>query len=150
MSPSGTVLEPLQHSFFAPEFAQASVLDAMRMGVISCPGDTSARDAARMMATYRIHCIVVSDLAGERPWGVVSDLDLAAVAGKDLDNLPVREVASSELVTIAPNAPLARAAQLLTEHDVSHLVVVHSTSGHPVGVLSTLDVAGVMAWGGAA
>ena len=150
MSPTGTILQPLQHSFFAPEFGEAKVVDAMRMGVVSCPGDTPLREAARIMATYRIHCVVVSDLEGERPWGVVSDLDLAAAADRDLSAVPVREVASTELVTVSANDPLARAAQLLAEHQVAHLVVVERRSGHPLGVLSTLDLAGVLAWGGAA
>ncbi|MBN1529368.1 MAG: CBS domain-containing protein [Thermoleophilaceae bacterium] len=149
MTPSGTSLDPLHHTFQAPEFDKATVLDAMRLGVISCSGDTPLREAARMMSTYRIHCVVVFDLEGERPWGVVSDLDLAAAAGTDPDE-PVRAIASTELVTVTAGEPLARAAQLLAEHQVSHLVVVKAEDGHPIGVLSTLDVAGVLAWGGSA
>jgi CBS domain-containing protein len=37
--------------------------------------------------------------------------------------------------------------KLMREHGVSHLMVVDSARGVPVGVLSTLDVAGVVAWG---
>jgi CBS domain-containing protein len=33
----------------------------------------------------------------------------------------------------------------MTEHDVSHLIVV--SDGRPVGVISTLDIAGTLAWG---
>jgi CBS domain-containing protein len=150
MSPSGTTLQPLQHSFYAPEFAKAKVIDAMRLGVISCSADTSLREAARMMSTYRIHCIVVFDLEGSRPWGVVSDLDLTAAAGRDLDELSIGAIASTELVTVHADETLERAAQLMAEHQVGHLVVVKSPDDHPVGVLSTLDVAGVLAWGGSA
>lgn len=148
MSPSGTILEPLQHTFLAPAFADATVVDAMRVGVVSCPADTPLQEAARMMATYRIHCVVVSDVDPGRPWGVVSDLDLAAAAGEDLTQRTVRHVARSELVTVRADESLARAAQLMTEHEVAHLVVVQPQSGHPVGVISTLDLAGVLAWGG--
>jgi CBS domain-containing protein len=38
----------------------------------------------------------------------------------------------------------------MADHNVSHLVVVQPHSGQPVGVLSTLDIAGVLAWGGGA
>ena len=80
----------------------------------------------------------------------MSDLDLAAAASEDVAKRTVREVAGSELVTVRANESLARAAQLMTEHQAPHLVVVQPSSGHPVGVLSTLDLAGVLAWGGTA
>lgn len=149
MSPSGTIFEPLQHSFFAPKYEDATVVDAMRVGVVSCAADTPLREAARIMATYRIHSIIVFDLEGG-PWGVISDLDLAAAAGENLDERTVGDVASTELVTVSAEEELARAAQLMTEHEVAHLVVVQPQNGHPVGVLSTLDLAGVLAWGGSA
>ena len=53
-------------------------------------------------------------------------------------------------MTVRAEERLARAAQLMTEHEVAHLVVVHPDDGHPIGILSTLDVAGVLAWGGTA
>ena len=149
MSPSGTTLDPLQHAFFAPKFDSATVLDAMRVGVVSCAADTPLREAARMMATYRIHSIVVFDLEGGG-WTVASDLDVVAAAGDDLDRRTVGEVAVTKLVTVRAEESLARAAELMTEHRVAHLVVVHPDDGHPIGVLSTLDVAGVLAWGGTA
>jgi CBS domain-containing protein len=147
--PSGTIQEPLQHTFLAPAFEDATVVDAMRVGVVSCPPDASLREVARIMATYRIHSLVVSELEGGRPWGIVNDLDVAAAAGQDVDAWTARDIARSELVTVAADEPLAHAARLMTEHEVAHLVVVQPHSGHPVGVLSTLDLAGVLAWGGA-
>jgi hypothetical protein len=50
--PTGTIHHPTQHAFTAPRFDQASVVDAMRVGVISCPSDTPLTDVARIMATY--------------------------------------------------------------------------------------------------
>jgi CBS domain-containing protein len=148
--PTGTVLQPIQHSYFAPPFHRARVHDAMRAGVFTCPPDTPLRDVARMMATYRIHCVVVSELEAEgggRAWGVIADMDLVAAAGPNSGDTPVREVANTELLTVPADETLERASQLMTEHEVSHLVVIQPQSGHPVGVLSSLDVAGVLAWG---
>ena len=59
--PTGTTSNPISHSFEAPPFERATVLDAMRLGVVSCPPDTTLREVARIMATYRIHCVVVTD-----------------------------------------------------------------------------------------
>ena len=148
MSPIGSILQPSQHSFLAPRFEDAEVVDAMRMGVLSCPPDTSLREAARTMATYRVHCLLVGEPGGDEPLAVVSDLDLAAAAGGDADSRTVREVAGTEPLTVTGDEKLSRAAQLMAEHGVSHLIVVAPASGHPVGILSTLDVAEALAWGG--
>jgi len=46
---------------------------------------------------------------------------------------------------IASDETLRRAAQLMGEHEVTHLVVVEPTTTKPLGVLSTLDLAEVLA-----
>jgi CBS domain-containing protein len=148
--PTGTIHQPSAHSFAAPAFEDASVVDAMRIGIISCPPDTPLRDVARIMGTYRIHCVVVSEMEGKAPIGVISDSDLAVAAASGARDAKAGELAGTESVTVAADAPLERAAQLMAEHQVSHLVVIQPHSGHPVGVLSALDLAGVLAWGGAA
>jgi CBS domain-containing protein len=55
--------------------------------------------------------------------------------------------ATSEFVTVAPGERLDAAAQLMQQHDVSHLMVVDRAGDVPIGVLSTLDIAGIVAWG---
>jgi CBS domain-containing protein len=150
MSPSGSTSDTLRHTFHAPPFDRATVLDAMRVGVISCSPDSTLREVARVMATYRVHSVVISETEGDRPWGIVSDVDLAAAANNDIDKVRARDISRGELITVSPEDALWRAARLMGEHGASHLVVVQPHSGQPVGVLSTLDVAGVLAWGGAA
>jgi CBS domain-containing protein len=147
MSPSGSTADTLQHTFEAPEFASATVLDAMRLGVVSCSPDAPLREVARVMATYRIHAVVVAEIEGDRPWGIVSDLDLAAAAGRDLYKVTARDLARGELVTVGADDSLASAARVMAERELAHVVVVQPHSGQPVGVLSTLDLAGVLAWG---
>jgi CBS domain-containing protein len=151
MTTTATTFQPPHGSYLTPRYEKALVSDAMRIGIFTCPPETSLRDVAQMMATHHIHCVVVTDIAGrgngERSWGVLSDLDLARAAGPDAADRTASETAATELVTVAADDTLSRAAQLMGEHDISHLVVVQSTTGKPVGVLSTLDVAGVLAWG---
>jgi CBS domain-containing protein len=146
--PTGTTSELGAHSFAAPDFEHASVVDAMRIGIISCPPQTPLRDVARIMATYRIHCVVVTEMEGAAPLGVIRDGDLAAAAAAGSRDAPAGELASTGSVTVAADDSLVRAAQLMAERQVSHLVVIQPHSGHPVGVLSALDLAGVLAWGG--
>ena len=43
-----------------PALRQLRVIDAMHPGLISCSLDTPLRTVARMMATYRVHAILVT------------------------------------------------------------------------------------------
>jgi CBS domain-containing protein len=146
----GAVPRP-RGSYRTPAFEHANVSDAMRPGVISCPADTSLRSVAQMMAQQHIHSVVVTDLlrsgAEDGAWGVVSDIDLLRAVGEDVDERTAGDVAGTELPTVTPDDRLARAAQLMAEHEVTHLLVVTPSTGAPLGVLSSLDVAGVVAWG---
>lgn len=129
---------------------QLRVAEAMHPGVISCPPETPLRTVARMMATYRVHAIIVfargSAHLPDETWGVVSDLDLARAAqADDFDALVARDAAVTPALTVATGDTLARAVHLMTECSASHLVVVDSRSAHPIGVLSTLNVAQALA-----
>jgi CBS domain-containing protein len=134
-----------------PSLQQLRVIDAMHPGVISCPVETDLRTVARMMATYRVHAIVVTAHdSGELPegslWGVISDADLIASAqATDLDEETAGTLAATPALLIATTDSLSRAVQLMLENEVSHLVVAEQRSLRPIGVLSTLDVARALA-----
>jgi CBS domain-containing protein len=140
----------IEGSFVTPGFEHARVSDAMRPGVISCPRNTPLRTVARMMAANHVHSIVVSGTDSPadtgRPWGIVSDIDLARVAA-DADDLTAAEVCATEVVSVVPDETLVRAAQLMVEHETGHLIVVDPDTQEPIGVVSTLDLAGIVAWG---
>ena len=48
---------------------------------------------------------------------------------------------------MAPDEPLEAACELMRAHGVSHVMVVDPQQNQPLGVVSTLDVAGIVAWG---
>ena len=123
----------------------ARVHDAMRHGVMTCQAETPLPVVARMMAEHRIHSVVVTDLDGvsERPWAIVSDVDVLRSAPDDPAARTAGDVAGTELLTVDPAETLERAAQMMAEHEVTHLVVV--SGDRPVGVLSSLDVAAAIA-----
>ena len=133
-----------------PRLAHARVADVMHPGVVSCPADTDLTTVARMMASHHIHAVVVSGVVpddGEKlVWSLLSDFDLVA-ARDTADYREAGELAHTRVLTVEPEDPLERAAHLMVEHRLSHLLVVSAESGQPVGVLSTLDVAGAIAWG---
>ena len=134
-----------------PALRQLRVIDAMHPGLISCSPETPLRTVARMMATYRVHTILViahgeEELPGGGLWGIVGDADLlhAAEAG-DVDEQPARSIAATPVLTVASSDKLAHAAELMVEHELSHLIVVERRSERPIGVLSTLDIARALA-----
>ncbi len=134
-----------------PALGRLRVIDAMHPALITCSPDSSLRTIARMMATYRVHAILVTahgdaDLPGGSDWGIVSDADLLrATESEDIDQRQARTLAAQPVVTIASSEALSHAAQLMVERDVSHLIVLESRSARPIGVLSTLDVARALA-----
>ena len=129
----------------SPTSRTIAVSDLMHSGVISCPPETPFRDVASLMSENTAHCVVVDGLArgphhsGHLVWGTVSDVELMrAVASGRLDG-EAGEAAIGELVTVSPDESM--------EQDCSHLIVVATDSGKPLGVISSLDIARGIAWG---
>lgn len=126
------------------------VADAMHPGLVTCPPEAPLRSVARMMATYRVHAVLVSahgePLGDGGAWGLVTDVDLLRAAEvADLDRQTARALATEQPPTVAADANLADASHLIVEHGASHLLVLEPHTGLPIGVLSTLDVARALA-----
>ena len=123
------------------------VADYMHPGVLACAAETSLADVARMMARHRIHCVVVlADREAAQEWGVVSDLDLVEMAAAgSVEGSTAGECAVGPTVVVHPGDTLARAAQLMAENSVAHLLVAKASPARPLGVLSTLDLARALA-----
>jgi len=133
-----------QGSWRSPSIEHARVSDAMRLGVIGCPPDVPIRAVAQMMATNHVHSVVLT--AGEKgPVRVISDRELLGAAAAGADDRDADAIAV-EPVTVTPDELISTAVALMLDKDVSHLLVVDDAS-RAVGVISALDIAGVLAWG---
>jgi CBS domain-containing protein len=125
----------------------------MRVGIVSCPPDASLRQVAEIMASYHVHAVVVEGTAAEsgaepaRPWGIVSDAELTAAAARGELQRTAGELAGSGAFFIEPSQPMKRAAEVMSEHGVSHLIVSAAPTARPAGIISTLDLAVLLAWG---
>ena len=140
-------------SHVTPAFSDARVSDAMRHGVISCPPETPLVTVARMMASQHVHAVVVTTFerepgtAGrESAWGIVSDQALL-VAGENADDMTAGGAAVTDFPRVGPDDTMAAASRKMARQGSSHAVVVDPATRRPVGMLSSLDVAGVIAWG---
>jgi CBS domain-containing protein len=137
-------------SYRAPSYEDATVRDAMRQGVVRCALDTPLTDVARMMANYRVHAIVVTDTApfdrepDQHLWGVVTD-EMIVRSGGLARSRTAGGVATRDVATVKPDDSLRDAARAMLARGSSHAIVV-GDSGHPIGVVSTLDIADVIGW----
>jgi CBS domain-containing protein len=137
----------MAHSYIGPAFEHAKVRDAMRVGVITCRPQTKLADVAQMMVGYDVHSVVVAGVGDANElWGIVTSLDLAR-APDQLDSLTAGDVATTELVTVRSNEPLERAAELMAEHGVTHLIAVQPDTDQPAGVISARGIAAALAYG---
>jgi CBS domain-containing protein len=144
-------IQPYRGSYLSPSFENATVADVMHPGVMSCPPDAPLVTVAQTMAMHHVHSVVVAGVGtdgvhGEHlVWGLISDMDLVRAAQVGIEGQIAEDVARHEAVTVEPSTSLATAVRLMDVHGTSHLVVV--SNGAPVGVLSSLDIAGALAWG---
>jgi len=136
----------MERSYVGPPFEDAKVHDAMRVGVITCRPETKLVDVARMMVGYDVHSVVVSQVGQHDPWGIVTSIDLARTPD-ELGSLTAGAVASTELVTVRSSESLERAAELMAEHGVTHLIAVQPDTGQPAGVISARGIAAALAYG---
>ena len=123
---------------------------AMHPGVVSCRQSATAAEVARAMADSSVHCVAVIGVSAETPgqpyvWGIVSDLDLLGSVIDPDGPGSASELAGQPVVAVTPTMSVFEAAQAMVQQRTSHVVVVEADQRTPVGVLSTLDVAALLA-----
>ena len=148
---SVTASQPPHGSYLMPSLEHATVSDAMHPGILACEPDASLSEVARMMATHHVHCVAVIGISHDDPpcgvWSVISDHDLIRAGIRDGESPSAAAIAQHPLITVEPSMPLRAAGELMVTHRVSHLVVIDPATQRPMGILSTADIAGVLAWG---
>ena len=110
----------------------------MRKDLVSVDAGTSVVEAAKLMRSYNIGSVLVSQQG--RIVGIVTESDVVKKfvgAEKVPFFLPVEDIMSSPVVGIEANRPLTEAADLMNRHRTRHLGV--TKSGALVGVLSVRD-----------
>ena len=120
------------------------VRDLMHRGVLTIHQTASLGQVAVLLAQNHVHALVVVD-RDNRPMGILSDYDLMAGEWLSQDTssldtmrkLCAGDLMSYPIISVASDAPLKEAAQLLIEKDVSRLVVTEG--GKPVGMIAGSD-----------
>jgi CBS domain-containing protein len=117
------------------------VRNLMKQPVVTVSADQSVRQAARRMQEHVIGSVVVTD--GDRLAGILTERDVlhAVATDRDLDQTPVGDLMTTELVTAGPNWDVVVAASVMTSNRIRHLVVKNNEQ--LLGVLSLRDVLSV-------
>ncbi len=110
-----------------------------------CPADTLER-AITLMTQLSDAALIVSD--GGRPVGMLTLRDVTRLfaAQSHASEQTLAQVMSTPVHTIAADAGIPRAAELMLAHSVRHLVVTDA-QGHALGLLCEHDLTRAMALG---
>jgi len=105
----------------------------------------NAQDAAKKMNDKRISSVLVVDRANENkePIGIVTERDLVirvCAAGMSSKEVDVREIMSSPIVTVEPQATVETAADLMLSNKVRHLLVIDEQTKKPIGIIAPTDL----------
>ena len=115
----------------------------MHPGVISSPPGASVQQLAMTMLLHGIHAVVLGPPDQAEPL-MVTDLRLLRTALKRPD-ARAQEIAAEPLASLPTDATLRQAVQVMAERYVAHVLATEPESGAPAGIVSTFDVAAVLA-----
>ena len=115
------------------------LLDRKGRELFSITPSAAVLDAIRMMAERHVGALLV--LQGDELSGIVSERDYARkviLLGRSSADTPVRDIMSTPVLTVQPEATVEKCMQLMTEHRVRHLPVVEGR--RVVGMVSIGDL----------
>ena len=113
------------------------VKDIMTEDVVSIGVDCSVFEAAVLMSSNLVGCLVILD--EEKPIGIVTERDFVrrVVAKKMPLDTKVSEIMSKDLVTVDSSASLKEAARLMSTNKIRRLPVVKQN--RLVGIVVAAD-----------
>ena len=120
------------------------VKDVMSSPVVTLDENTTSNKVANIMNENDLGCVIITSKAG-KPVGIITERDLVIrVLAKNLkpDTIKAKEIMTSPLVTIEPEATISEAARRMSRLNIRRLGVVYK--GNLVGVVSSKDILGVM------
>jgi CBS domain-containing protein len=120
------------------------VKDVMSSPVVTLNENEASNKAAVVMDKNDLGCVIVTNKAGNSI-GIITERDLVIrVLAKNLkpDTVKAKEIMTTPLVTIEPDAAITEAARRMNRLDIRRLGVIYK--GNLVGIISSKDILGVM------
>lgn len=121
-----------------------TVLQAKRLGIVSCQRQDALGGIAQRMADDDISALVVVNPADDLA-GIISRSDLLRAYMEDPEGwraLPVEDFMTRDVVTVAPTDRLLDAAKLMLGNHIHRVVVVRESDAGmiPIAVISDSDL----------
>lgn len=120
------------------------VKDVMSSPVVTLDENATSNKVANLMDENELGCVIVTNKIG-KPVGIITERDLVVrVLAKNLkpDAVKSKEIMTSPLVTIEPEATISEAARRMSRLNIRRLGVIYK--GNLVGLVSSRDILGVM------
>jgi CBS domain-containing protein len=120
------------------------VKDIMSSPVVTLNENEASNKAAVVMDKNDLGSVIVTNKAG-KSIGIITERDLVIrVLAKNLkpDTVKAKEIMTTPLVTIEPDATITEAARQMNRLDIRRLGVIYK--GNLVGIISSKDILGVM------
>jgi CBS domain-containing protein len=117
------------------------IREVMTSNPCTIDADKPVSYAAKMMRDEDVGLAPVVE--GDRLVGTLTDRDIAirvVAESRDPESTKVKDVASTDVVTVDPEQDLDEALRLMAEHQVRRLPVVEE-DGRVVGVVAQADIA---------
>ena len=118
----------------------SDILDAKGRDVLSVDGTATVIEAITTMVDGNVGALLVYE--GTRLVGIVTERDYlrrVTLEGRDERTTPVREIMSSELVYVGPEASIDECMAVMTERRIRHLPVL-TDEREVLGIVSIGDV----------
>jgi CBS domain-containing protein len=119
--------------------------DVMTRGVVTVPLDATVKQIAAMLSSKQgLSGVAVVSAEGEA-MGVISDMDILKVIGKEnWENMPAESIMTSHLETVKPTSTLGEAARIMREKHIHRLLIFSErgvgASQRPIGIVSASDI----------
>jgi CBS-domain-containing membrane protein len=115
------------------------VRDLMSVGVATCSPDTLICDISRLLVEKSLEAVVVLDPVEGNALGIVSQDELVgAYTRGDAHSLRAEDIMQDKVPEVPPDIPLTVAAQIMQDHGVRALFIMHHAAGieYPAAYLS--------------
>jgi CBS domain-containing protein len=129
--------------------AVSEIMPKREVVTVDINDNPSVLDVAKLMAKHRIGSVVVvegvegSNNNNNNPIGIITERDIikkVTAQNKSADQVAVRHIMSSPLITVQSIDSIDTAAETFAENRVKRLIVLEQ-DGSMVGILSVSDIA---------